>query len=507
MKRRSFIKISGLGVGALSMNACDFDRHNSDKKIPIEVLSDAGVGHILRNANTFEVQTADTLDVAIIGGGIAGLTAFHQLQDKNVRVFELSDKWGGTSAAHHHKDLRFALGAHYDLAYPDYFGSEGLALLEKLNVIAYNEFSDLWEFKDTELLIPSQRESRCWINGEDYADPIGHAPDIQKFYDLIRPFYGQLPMPTRLIDKKWWHLNTVSFASFLQEKGPFSDVLIQGVDYQMYDDYGAGIEEVSALAGLHYYACRPYEKKEIPLFSPPEGNYYFAQKLIAQSEVARMHNSHLVSKITPTESGYQVDVIDIHKKIINRYQAKAIVMAGKKHTVPYLFPFLGIKSDNQYVPWVSVNLIMPKTFELRQPIWQNDVIGIDPYFQGYVNTSSQALMSRNLKSLTCYYCYPSDRRSDILNLENQAETIVAQTVHYIEKVMEVNELSQHIIKAVVKLMGHAMAVPEVGFLGKDLNQEVPDDIAFAGVDNGRLPLFFEALDSGIVAAEKVRKIL
>ena len=48
----------------------------------------------------------------------------------------------------------------------------------------------------------------------------------------------------------------------------------------MVDDYGSTADQVSALAGVHYYACRPYYTESVELFSPPQGNAYFVQKLL-----------------------------------------------------------------------------------------------------------------------------------------------------------------------------------------------------------------------------------
>lgn len=507
MKRRTFIKLSGLGAGAVWYTSCVPDFAKSSGQFPIEVLSDASVGHLIRSAHQFPNIQAGNIDVAIIGGGIAGLTAFQQLQDYNVKIFELSNLWGGTSAAHNHHDLRFALGAHYDLAYPDYFGQKGLSLLSELNVIEYNEFNALWEFKDKSLTIPSSRESTCWIDGHLYESPITHCGDIEKFNAMVRPFVGKLPMPTTLIDSSLRDLDQITFSQYIQQKGGLSEDLMRGIHYQMVDDYGGDADQVSALAGLHYYACRPYNEQDIELFSPPEGNFYFAQRLIAHAEVDRMCNNHLVYKVTPQKKGYEVHVIDTKAHEIKVYLANNVIMAGKKHTNPYLFGTDQYNLNNTYAPWVSVNIIVPKTFDLDFPKWQNDVIGLDPKFLGFVNSKSQNSLSKNLKTYTCYYCLSPENRGEALSISKNAETIVAQTIQYLEKVLEFPNIGRHVLKAVVKPMGHAMAIPGVGHLSKDCNQNAPSSLAFAGVDNGRLPLFFEALDSGIVAADRIKKTI
>ena len=55
-------------------------------------------------------------------------------------------------------------------------------------------------------------------------------------------------------------------------------------------------------------------------------------------------------------------------------------------------------------------------------------------------------------------------------------------------------------------MGHAMPIPEKGYLFNDRNDQTQkDNFYFSGVDNGRLPLMFEALDSGIYAASLINR--
>jgi hypothetical protein len=52
-------------------------------------------------------------------------------------------------------------------------------------------------------------------------------------------------------------------------------------------------------------------------------------------------------------------------------------------------------------------------------------------------------------------------------------------------------------------MGHAMPIPGVNYLNLKSVPDYDQKIVFAGVDTGRLPLFSEAFDSGLEAANKV----
>ena len=83
--------------------------------------------------------------------------------------------------------------------------------------------------------------------------------------------------------------------------------------------------------------------------------------------------------------------------------------------------------------------------------------------------------------------------------------MVKQTVRHLSDYFG-QSLEQMVEKVFVKLMGHAMPVPEPGYLFKDGNaQRSHPNLVYAGVDNHRLPLLFEALDSGVVAANLLKK--
>ena len=65
-----------------------------------------------------------------------------------------------------------------------------------------------------------------------------------------------------------------------------------------------------------------------------------------------------------------------------------------------------------------------------------------------------------------------------------------------------------VAKVIIKQMGHAMPIPSPGHLFNDGNDfRSNSNLVYAGVDNGRLPLLFEAVDSGIGAVDIVQDSL
>jgi hypothetical protein len=89
-------------------------------------------------------------------------------------------------------------------------------------------------------------------------------------------------------------------------------------------------------------------------------------------------------------------------------------------------------------------------------------------------------------------------------LANPTE-LVSEGLTYLNKYFD-TDCGNYIKAAHVKVMGHAMPIAEKGYLFNDRNDKTQkENFYFAGVDNGRLPLMFEAMDSGIFAANLINK--
>ena len=82
MKRRNFIKNSLAGASLpFWLQHCDFIAN--DSSFPVFVSNDATVGHSLLASNKWPSKTIEKVDTVIVGGGIAGMTAAHQLKDSS----------------------------------------------------------------------------------------------------------------------------------------------------------------------------------------------------------------------------------------------------------------------------------------------------------------------------------------------------------------------------------------------------------------------------------------
>ncbi len=499
MKRRDFIyQISSISLATLLLEGCE-------PELPFEVIfkNDMPFGHLVFESHSFPQTKTLQAEYLIVGGGIAGMAAAYALRDKNFLLFEVSDMIGGTSASSEYRNKPLCHGAHYDLEYPVNYGSETLEVMENLNIIEWDKFSNSWKFVDKQYLIPKQRESRTFAHGIFRKDVLPDGPQKIQFVNLIKEYSGHMPMPTRLIESKYRHLNEMSFLSWLESLIECTPEFVEALDYHMMDDYGAGTDKVSALAGIHYFACRPYYTKPVELFSPPEGNAYFIQKIKNELPGNNIYTAHVVKRITEKENDFEVEVIDVKNKEILLVTCEKIIYAGNKHALKYIYPNdYHHFEKNEYAPWVVVNVVFNESWE-GDAFWQNEIISNDRSLMGFVDSKAQYSDHSNLRVLTVYYCFKPEEREMMSLIAERKQTFIDQTIKQLEAYFD-KPLKNKIEKVFIKQMGHAMPIPKPGYLFKDANENRSNpNLVYAGVDNGRLPLLFEAMDSGLMAIKEL----
>ena len=236
-------------------------------------------------------------------------------------------------------------------------------------------------------------------------------------------------LPTRFIPEKHRHLHEITFLDFLNTRLELTSEFIKGLDYHMKDDYGSDAATVSALAGIHYFACRPYYDEVVELFSPPEGNNYFIKKMSDKLNNDQVLTRHLVKKINETTDGFKVEIADIANQQVKVVNTKKIIYAGQKHALKYIYPpSYELFTDNNIAPWMVVNVVIKNELE-KIGYWQNEMLTDDTTFLGFVDSDTQHSGSA-YRVLTGYYCLPPSSREDLINVEENKATIAEMTADH-----------------------------------------------------------------------------
>ncbi|MCU0446520.1 MAG: FAD-dependent oxidoreductase [Microscillaceae bacterium] len=513
MNRRFFLRLSPAFLSLPYLNACNSSTSTANEKLgklDLTIFSDRAFGHLITQENKFSAVETIQKDILIVGGGIAGMTALHQLKDEEVVLCELSDSLGGTAGAVRFQNEWLCQGAHYDLVYPETFGESVLKFMENLQVIQYEKITGSWSFVDKQFMIFPEKEGRTWHNQQMREDIIAETADGEAFLQFAKQFENRLKLPTRLIDPQYHFLNQISLRKILEPKLKLSESVWQALDYQMLDDFGGTASQVSALAGIYYYASRPYRSKDTEVFSPPQGNYYFIQKLGEPIASEKIWLNHLVTKIEKSGKGFLVEVIDGKaKNLKKKIECKQIIYAANKHALKYVFPpDYPLFAQHEYAPWMVINLVLQADF-LPEGFWQNEIISqkstMAKSFLGFVDSDAQYHLQKDFRTLTTYFCFPPNYRKTLQDSDYQEITQYA--IREISQYFKVKpeQLYQALVQVLVKVMGHAMAIPKPDFLFADKNtQRREPNLVYAGVDNSRLPLMLEAMDSGLEAVRLLK---
>lgn len=492
------------------------------------------VGHRVRDGARPE-PAADAwrdVSVAIVGGGMAGLSAAWRLGragfDDYV-VLELEKEAGGTSRGGTSPVVSYPWGAHY---VPAPF-KENAPLVELFDEMGVFEGRDArGEPVVKEELLCRDPQERIFYRGRWYEGlylRIAASPEdlrqLEAFraemrkWDQFRDAKGRpgftIPVSRCSDDPEVTALDRISMREWMDQRGFTSPRLRWYVEYACRDDYGASLERTSAWAGVFYFTSRVGEENDDaqPLITWPEGNARIAQYLSGKAG-DKLRPAFAVCNVRPTGEGSEarVEVVgfDAATGTPGGYRAERVIFAAPRYLVSHVISdfrenppsYLG---EFEYGSWTVANIHLsgrPATPPLSfLPSWDN-VLYESPSL-GYINATHQALIDYGPTVLTWYYPVvdpdPKAARKKLLDQgrDEWAEIALSdlEPAH-----PDIRSLAQRVD---VMRWGHAMITPRPGFVWGGARQKASEayrNIHFAHTDLSGVALFEEALDHGVRAA-------
>ncbi|RQO63296.1 hypothetical protein DBR47_01760 [Paucibacter sp. KBW04] len=528
MKRRELL---ALGAASALLSACDSGASGLQGGW---VGASHARGHRLRQALPQglaggPIKRTHTL---IIGGGVSGLACARALKRSGMDDFallELEDQAGGNSRGHQMAGMACPLGAHY-LPLPGKDSPEVYQLLEDLGLVRQELGRAVFDERN---LCHSPQE-RLFFEGQWHEGllPPALRPETRSQYLGFAAAVARaqkelgFAMPTHRAPWTAGHqaLDAQTFASWLDGQGLNDAQLRWYLDYCCRDDFGAAASEVSAWAGLHYFASRhgfhppgdETQEREAVL-TWPQGNAFLTQQMAAEIG-PQLHCGRSVLKIDGSGSskqGYEVWAWDEARQVPERWQARQLVLATPLFIAQKL---LGRGQSAalddaarlmSYAPWLVANLQTRGPLMQRvgaPPSWDNVIYGSAAL--GYVDASHQSLRpDPGATVLTAYWALPQGQRPALLK-----DSWQQWTQRVLQELASVHpDLSEQLQAVALMRWGHAMSIPRPGTRGAPAlralasSQTGQPGLHFAHADLSAYSVFEEAYTHGVKLAGRLRR--
>jgi flavin-dependent amine oxidoreductase len=523
MNRRTFLIGSAAAISAGALYP--LVRSGATPALSGDLLGASyGIGHLLRDGGLPAPSGERRVPVVVAGGGISGLCAGWKLAKAgfaDFEILELEPECGGNSRSGENSVSRYPWGAHY-VPVPSEQASAVRELFEELGVIERYDVGGQPVYKEEFLCFAPQE--RLYIHGRWQegllpllaATPKDH-DEYVRFRELVRTARARkgsdgrkafaIPMEFSSRDREFLELDLLSIRDYLLRENFTSRRLHWFVDYACRDDFGCRAADVSAWAGIHYFASRG---EDSAVLTWPEGNGWLVERL-RQKVAKQLRTNALVYRMERADGRVALSVFDPRERRSTSILADHVIFAAPKHTLKFLLAEAADArhfEEFQYAPWMVANLTLnrfPKERTGTPICWDNVIYDSDSL--GYVVATHQSLRTHLEGTVFTYYqplagSPPDAERRRLLatSWSTWAESILRDLS---KPHPEIREL---VSRLDVFRWGHAMVRPRPGFLWGEARRLAATSIGnihFAHSDLSGFSIFEEAQYRGVVAAERV----
>ncbi|MCC6273444.1 MAG: FAD-dependent oxidoreductase [Deltaproteobacteria bacterium] len=530
--RRRFLQGFGGGVAAAGLLAACGRLRGSRREIPGRICgADATRAHRLRAGQFPAPSRVERASCVIVGGGIAGLSAAWWLRKAGFEDFvllELEEASGGNSRSGANAISAYPWGAHYvPLANPE--SESVLSLFREWDVVT--GFDAAGRPRYNELYLCAEPEERLFIQGAWQAGlspreglSLAEREEMARFHEKMNAFGAAkgkdgrwaFAIPADLSSRapELLALDRRSMAQWLEAEGLRSKPLRWYVDYCCRDDFGTPLDQVSAWAGIHYFAGRrgsAANAEPNTVLTWPEGNGWLAARF-RERLGERLRCDALVFRVAPDGEGRRVEYWDAKRGESLALVANQVIYAAPRFTAPFVLEefrrarpdYLG---DFHYAPWLVANLSLPRPPQGRgAPLaWDNVLYGSPGL--GYVVATHQQLKSVPGPTVLTYYRPLDQEAPSHARISALGRGYPEWRRMILEDLAQAHpDLEANLERLDVWLWGHGMIRPEPGFLWGPARavalQSVPG-LHFAHSDMSGMSLFEEAFERGLAAADGV----
>lgn len=521
--------VLGLGVGAVAVAGGGLAYAlQREPALPDGDLGGADMarGHRLRSGNFPAPSRHDEVDVVIAGGGAAGLSAGWRLKDAGFdrfRLLELEDQVGGNARSGRNTVSAYPLGAHY-LPVANKEARALRHLLRQLGMIIGD--ADGVPVYDPEQLCADMQERLFWqgrwqegliprtgLPKRDREQFDAFAKVMRAFSDRTgsdgRPAFT-VPMAYSSRDADLAALDTQNFAQWLDAQGWRAPALRAYIRYAMRDDYGTEPRNVSAWAGIHYFASRRGWAANAAgdnELTWPEGNGRLVG-LLAKFFPQNIGRGQIVHGVARDQDHVLVDSFDVATATTTRTRARAAIIATPHFVATRICKNLGNDRAISYAPWIVANITLSRLPAGRGVPLAWDNVSSTSNSLGYVVATHQGPDAIAPHTVVTWYLPLSN-----VTPEAGRRLLVERAADEWKRIVRDDMLEMHpdLDSAIERIdlwrWGHAMARPTPGFLWQADKMQPEAPLFLAHSDLSGLSLFEEAHYHGVRAAEAAMTFL
>jgi hypothetical protein len=500
-------------------------------------------GHWLRDGQPLPAPNGELVtDVAILGSGMAGLTAAWKLSKEGYQRFVVlsGPEFGGNAAGGRFGELAFPRGAHY-VPLPSKDSVHVREILADLGLLTGDPLATRPYFDETALV--HSPEARVYYNGkwqegtlpnqgvstQDLAEQNRFAKTVEALKQTVgadgkRVFC--IPIELSSTDPQWRALDASTFKEWLDRERYTSPLLHWYLNYVCRDDYGAPYDQVSAWAGLHYFASRGGHARNAEdgaVLTWSDGLNALVTRLSTAIDQRRpgyeaWRREGFAARVQEGASGVEILALERDGGALRSFiiRARRAICAMPLFVAARVIPHLGDYGFDaaahlpSYAPWLVSNFLMrrfPPERDGAQLAWDNIVC--NGAGLGYVVSTHQEIrVARPPRTVFSAYQAlsgrpPADVRKWLATAS--ARDLYEEAAGDLTQVYGIR-FPLHAQALDITVRGHAMASPLRGFLGNKGTQalrEADGKILFAHSDLSGYSVFEEASWWGYQAARKV----
>jgi hypothetical protein len=504
--RRAFL------TGALALG-CGF----REKRVPGSIVNRKlkERAHLLNKTRPTHFEA---VDIVIVGAGIAGLSAAWRLAKAgfsgSVAILELDDAPGGTSRWGKHASIQYPWGAHY-ITLPNPDALHMFRILEDQGVLIgwdaakrpmYDALS-LCAEPEERLFVEGSWSEGLWpvvAGKEDIAQRDAFLEEAARWSAWKgkdgKPAFT-IPVAGCSEDPEVVALSMQPFADWLKSRGLRGKNFLWWVEYACRDDFGVNLDQVSAWAGLHYFASRrpiAWRDTGTHILTWASGNGRLVEGFLKKIPWTVQAGTG-VQAVLPGES------VEVWTDTTGFY-AKEVILAVPARMVKRWVerPFWP-----DAAPWRVAQLFLRESGFLGNGLaWDNVLYGSSSL--GYLRSGHQEQSRVGGPEVLSWYeplceVLPAEGRTQLIEAEEQTEL----QRPLVDLALAHPELKHVVEEVQLWQWGHGTVIPSVGLHdGRLKSLQAPiGNLHFAHTELSGMSLFEEASWHGIRAAEEVLKNL